>query len=453
MADISQYLAAYNQALASGDMATASLYQQHLAAMGYGQMAQMPMAGLGQTQMGGGMAGMASAIPGAMAMPQAGIGAFGLTGLDMTQQAGLGAAPNLAAKALESERQVGTIKNFDESKGFGFIDCPAARQATGLDVFLMRSNLNGQAVNPGDRVTFTLVQTSKGPRADNVKVLAPGEEPPPPAAAPLAAATGEVPAVAGADAAGMMAGMSVGLGGLTGFSGLGMGLDLQSMGLAGMGGLGGLGLGGMQMGAFGLGSLGLTGLSAATGSYVGTIKSFDDSRGFGFIDCEVTRRSTGKDVLLLRSQLNGAAVKMGDKVSFNVEDNNGKGLKATSVAIISAEGLLITPQDIQDQRQAVLQATGSSQQFTGEIKQYDDNKGYGFIDCAETMQLYNKDIFLLRSSMKDNPGKVGDRISFTVSVGTKGPVAENVSVLPAGSEGGFGAARGSPGGDGRSSPY
>jgi len=425
MADLSAYVAAYQQCLAAGDNATAGQYLQYLQSMGYGQqpaVSQLAVPGLGQ------QVDVLTSITASMApMQMAGMATAGLgMGLDMS-------GGNMAAKVLESGTQVGTIKNFDESKGFGFIDCPEARQATGLDVFLMRSNLNGQIVQAGDRVSFTLVSTSKGPRADNVQKLAPGQEPlRSTALAPAQAATMPDTSM------GMMAGAMGSMGGL---AGLGMGgLGMQSIGLAGMGlgGFGGLGM----LGLGGLGGVAAAGAVAATGSYVGTIKSFDDSRGFGFIDCEVTRRATNKDVLLLRSQLNGTSVKMGDKVSFNVEDNNGKGYKAVTVQVLGVDPLELRP--------AGFRATneGAGRTFYGEIKQYDDSKGYGFIGCAESMALYNKDIFLLRSTMKDAPGglgNVGDKVSFTVNVGTKGPVAENVVINPSGASaeagsGGFGLA-------------
>merc|ERR1719321_2034150 len=78
---------------------------------------------------------------------------------------------------------------------------------------------------------------------------------------------------------------------------------------------------------------------------------------------------------------------------------------------------------------------GGGQLFQGVIRMYDDSKGYGFIECDESKLIYNKDIFLLRSAMKGNAtnGKEGDRVSFSVNVGNKGPVAENVTILQGGS--------------------
>jgi cold shock protein len=62
----------------------------------------------------------------------------------------------------------GTVKWFNEQKGFGFIE-----QENGPDVFVHHSGINAvgfKTLNEGDRVTFDLEQGKKGPAAVNVKV-------------------------------------------------------------------------------------------------------------------------------------------------------------------------------------------------------------------------------------------------------------------------------------------
>lgn len=58
----------------------------------------------------------------------------------------------------------GTIKWFDQEKGFGFI-----QQNEGDDLFVHHSETDGYALNEGDAVEYEIGEGRKGPCAKNVK--------------------------------------------------------------------------------------------------------------------------------------------------------------------------------------------------------------------------------------------------------------------------------------------
>jgi len=69
-------------------------------------------------------------------------------------------------ESMQVTRIKGTVKWFNNAKGFGFIG-----QESGPDVFVHYSAVKSEgykSLQEGDQVEFEIVQGQKGPQADNV---------------------------------------------------------------------------------------------------------------------------------------------------------------------------------------------------------------------------------------------------------------------------------------------
>jgi CspA family cold shock protein len=65
-----------------------------------------------------------------------------------------------------ADRETGTVKWFNSTKGFGFIE-----RESGKDVFVHYSAISGsgyRTLEEGQRVEFTVVEGQKGPQAQDV---------------------------------------------------------------------------------------------------------------------------------------------------------------------------------------------------------------------------------------------------------------------------------------------
>ncbi|MDN3595697.1 MULTISPECIES: cold-shock protein [Zunongwangia] len=61
----------------------------------------------------------------------------------------------------------GTVKFFNESKGYGFI----TNDDTGRDIFVHVTGIDGETLNEGDKVEYVEKEGRKGLNADEVRVI------------------------------------------------------------------------------------------------------------------------------------------------------------------------------------------------------------------------------------------------------------------------------------------
>lgn len=151
--------------------------------------------------------------------------------------------------------------------------------------------------------------------------------------------------------------------------------------------------------------------------FFGTVKSFNEEKGWGHISCPQTQQIYGKDMFVMRSAIaNGGTIRQDDMVSFSVQAGQ-KGPEATNVRVM---------------------AQSYGQTFNGAIKQYDEEKGWGFIQCDETRQLYAKDIFIHKNELGGYVPQAGEFVQFAVQISKEGrPEATQMSF----GQGGYAATR------------
>lgn len=270
---------------------------------------------------------------------------------------------------------VGTIKSFNEERGWGHIACDATFEMYGKDMFLLRSELNGQNVRADDKVSFSVKMGLKGPEAHEVRVW-------------RSAHSAAMPRQQFSPNFGQSFGQSFGqhfgppfgqpfgqqFGQPFGHNfGQRPGQNFIPMAIQG-------------------------GASQASQTFVGVIKSFNEEKGWGHISCQQTHNMYGKDMFLLRSELNGQVAKPDEQVSFKVRMGQ-KGPEAYNVMMIG---------------------NASEQEFVGEVKIWNQEKGWGFITCKDTESIYQKDIFMHKKDLDGYVPTPGEPVGFMVSISDAG---------------------------------
>mmetsp|Transcript_20984 Transcript_20984/g.45374 ORF Transcript_20984/g.45374 Transcript_20984/m.45374 type:complete len:430 (+) Transcript_20984:122-1411(+) len=327
---------------------------------------------------------------------------------------------------------IGTVKSYNPSKGWGFIECPETHQMYGKDIFVLSSNLpKDRETRKGDKVAFQVIQGDNGMQGASIRYL-------------------------GSSDAGVVGGRQSTSQAMTPYQ-----YPAQSMGTMGYG---------------------------VSADYVGVVKSYNEGKGYGFVTSDNILRTWGKDILFNKNSLNGATVVPGQQVAFAVIQGN-QGPVAQNIQIFGAApaqtmgggyiggygagypgagmgayqggpaygGAYSTPYmgSVTSNNSSIgygpvssggMSSSGGNRasasqartkntkndRYYGSVRSFNEEKGWGHIDCPAAKAMYGKDVFLLKSVINGQDITTGTLVAFGIVAGNRGPQATDVNPIPAG---------------------
>eukprot|EP00440_Ansanella_granifera_P058292 gb/GFBE01063183.1/.p1 GENE.gb/GFBE01063183.1/~~gb/GFBE01063183.1/.p1 ORF type:complete len:399 (+),score=103.45 gb/GFBE01063183.1/:1-1197(+) len=314
------------------------------------------------------------------------------------------------SKAITDRRARGIVKQVNANGGYGFISCPDIASVFGCDVFAHSKQLG--SLQAGTEVSFAiLLNKDSKPQAFDIEELPVG-------------------GMKGLGGKGAMAAMAAGLMASGGME------AMMSM----MSGAMGAGAGAGKSSTRGV-VKGMAGKSGELGQFIGTIKNFNNERGFGFLTIPLLegRLQDGGDVFLHQSQAAGFGT--GHQVKCTVYLHNGRaqakelsdatGMDPFSIGADALEdptrlegggggGYGGAEADPSDAMSSMMGKGGKGGMmggdqelgtFVGTVKNFNQQKGYGFIHCPQLVEQGYGDVFVHQKNIHDY--QAGDVVQFT----------------------------------------
>jgi len=245
------------------------------------------------------------------------------------------------------QRLQGWVKSFNPVKGWGFISSEQTQVLYGKDIMVRKEDLPGGHAEPNQSVSFVVMEGRTGPIASKVQLFDATGRP------------GSIPGV--------------------------------------------------------MYPPHMQGRESRNTVYKGSIKMFNEVKGYGFISCEQTKILYHKDIMVRKEALPDGSVDVDQVVSFTVAEGR-TGPIAANVKFLDADG------------QSPEVAASAGKEYHGSIKSFNQVKGWGFVQCEDTFALFKKDIMVLKGELpNDGAGAMaGLVVSFEVAEGRTGPIAVNV---------------------------
>lgn len=331
------------------------------------------------------------------------------------------ADPSSAAAAAggvdSTERFVGTVKSCDSSGNWGHIKCDRTQLIYGKDIFLLRSDAADGVLRQGVTVEFSVRQGQKGPEAFDVNELSGFENPDPanPEAQPELS-----PALEQAAAQQLAAGFA-------GFTQSPDSLALLQAQIAAT-----------TQAAQAQASLGQAVQAQAAQTWAAMLQPqqiFQPHDASALAAAYMTQQAGVVPGVTMSALPPSMAIPSMGLLGYGAWP--GASISAAALAANAAAFGLTVGASVATDTDILLETAGLTEKdimgkaFEGTVKSYDDDRGWGHVNCPETRRILGKDMFMLRSAIMGGSGKlkVGDRVRFTVQPGLKGPEAQDISVI------------------------
>lgn len=359
---------------------------------------------------------------------------------------------------FSKNRFSGTVKSFNAKNGFGFIQCDAAHQQHGCDVFLHGDQMGKDFAEVGTAVSFAILLNKEGkPQAFDVKRDGGGAAPAAPAGWGARDSHSIVPAAFRANKDWSSGGAAWSAAPGNGKFGSGKGMPaMQQKGKQAASWSSGLEWTGgwdqsEQNSGHGKGAAHPKGpflpdapptsteMPGVTDKrWEGTVKMFKESQGFGFIECHELHGMFAADVFAHQKQIGQLPV--GSEVSFAVFLNKDMKPQAKDVRPLHQMPRQGKGDWQPDAPPSALDVPGiTDQRFEGTIKSIFEHKGFGFIDCEALRPTFGVDVFVHHKQLQLLEGYgIGQPVSFEVFMNKDGkPQAKSLMHADSGDLGSF----------------